>query len=255
VVIDEAFARKFFPKEDPVGKRINLDDGNSQSQLAQIVGVVKHVKQWGLDTDDQEALQAQMYSPFVQLPDPAMVLSASGTDIAVRSRGPAPALFDSISSMMHRMNNEQVVFGAHSMEQIIARSLAARKYSMILLGAFAGLALMLASVGIYGVISYVVGQRTQEIGIRMALGARRIHVLRMVLGQGIRLILVGLATGVAAAMALTQLMASLLFGVTSTDPLTFLSVALLLMLVALAACAVPARRAMGVDPMRALRYE
>lgn len=255
VVIDEAFARKFFPKEDPIGKRINLDDGNGQSQLAQVVGVVKHVKQWGLDTDDKEALQAQMYSPFVQLPDPAMVLSASGTGMAVHSRRAGPALFDSIGNMLHRMNNEQVVFGAQTMEQTIAQSLAARKYSMILLGAFAALALMLASVGLYGVISYVVGQRTFEIGIRMALGARRIHVLRMVLGQGIRLIMVGLATGVAAALALTQLMASLLFGVSSSDPLTFLSVALLLLLVALAACAVPARRAMRVDPIRALRWE
>jgi predicted permease len=255
VVIDEAFARKFFSNADPIGKRINLDDGNEQSQPAQIVGVVRHVKQWGLDKDDKHALQAQMYSPFVQLPDPAMRLSAAGTGMVVRSRVPPSGLVDSIRGALRQMNNEQVVFGAQTMEEAIAESLAARKYSMILLGAFAALALILAAVGIYGVISYAVGQRTQEIGIRMALGARRIHVLGMVLGQGIRLILVGLAAGVAAALALTRLMASLLFGVSPADPLTFLSVAVLLMLVALAACAVPARRAMRVDPMLALRYE
>jgi ABC-type antimicrobial peptide transport system permease subunit len=153
------------------------------------------------------------------------------------------------------MSREQVIFATQTMDELISDSLARQRFSMILLGAFASLALLLASLGIYGVISYVVGQRTQEIGIRMALGARRIHVLRMVLGQGTRLIGLGIAAGLAAALALTRLMTSLLFGVSPSDPLTFFCVAVLLMLVALLACAVPARRATRVDPMLALRYE
>jgi ABC-type antimicrobial peptide transport system permease subunit len=153
------------------------------------------------------------------------------------------------------MNNDQVVFDPRTMQETIAGSLAARRYSMILLGAFAALALFLAGIGIYGVIAYVVGQRTQEIGIRMALGARRIHVLGMILGNGARLIVAGLSAGIVAALALTRLMASLLFGVTATDPMTFLCVAGLLISVALLACLAPARRATKVDPMLALRWE
>jgi ABC-type antimicrobial peptide transport system permease subunit len=153
------------------------------------------------------------------------------------------------------MSREQVIFGTQTMDELISDSLVRQRFSMILLGAFASLALLLASLGIYGVISYVVGQRTQEIGIRMALGARRVHVLRMVLGQGARLIVFGIAAGLVAALALTRLMTALLFGVSPADPLTFFCVAVLLMVVALLACAVPARRATRVDPMLALRYE
>jgi predicted permease len=254
-VVDEVFAEKFFPGKDPLGARINLDDHIGHALPTQIVGIVKHVKQWGLDSDDKQALRAQIYRPFMQLPDQAMALSPSGTSVVMRSRTATPGLFDSIRSVLHRMNSEYVVYGAQIVDETISSSLSARRYSMILLGAFAVLALVLSSVGIYGVISYVVGQRTHEIGIRMALGARRIHVLRLVLGQGSRLIAVGITVGVAAALALTRLMASLLFGVSATDPLTFLCVVALLMMVALLACGVPARRAMRVDPMRALRYE
>jgi predicted permease len=254
-VVDDVFAEKFFPGKDPLAARINLDDHIGHALPTQIVGIVKHVKQWGLDSDDKQALRAQIYRPFMQLPDQAMALSPSGTSVVMRSRTATPGLFDSIRSVLHRMNSEYVVYGAQMVDETISSSLSARRYSMILLGAFAVLALVLSSVGIYGVISYVVGQRTHEIGIRMALGARRIHVLRLVLGQGSRLIAVGITVGVAAALALTRLMANLLFGVSATDPLTFLCVVALLMMVALLACGVPARRAMRVDPMRALRYE
>jgi ABC-type antimicrobial peptide transport system permease subunit len=184
-----------------------------------------------------------------------MALSASGTGIIVRSKTPAPGLFESIRGVFRQMNREQVLFGAQTMEETIAGSLAARRFSMVLLGAFAALALLLASIGIYGVVSYVVGQRTQEIGIRMALGARRIHVLGMILGNGARLIVAGLGAGIVAALALTRLMASLLFGITATDPVTFLCVSVLLIFVALLACLAPARRAIRVDPMMALRCE
>jgi ABC-type antimicrobial peptide transport system permease subunit len=141
------------------------------------------------------------------------------------------------------------------MDDIVAATLAARRFSMILLASFAGLALMLSSIGIYGVISYVVGQRTHEIGLRMALGASRTEVLRMVLSQGAKLAGIGVLLGLAASLALTQLMGSMLYGVSATDPLTFAGVAVILTLVALAACYIPARRAMRVDPMVALRYE
>jgi predicted permease len=256
VVIDESFAAKFFPKQDPIGKRINLargDPGPGNPPI-QIIGVVKHVKQWSLDKDDQ-LLQAQLYRPFMQLPDSGMALAPSSTGMLVRSEKDPIALFDSIRGVLHQMNGEQVAYGAQSMEEIISRSLAAQRYSMILLGGFAALALLLATVGIYGVIAYVVGQRTQEIGIRVALGAQRRDVLRLVLGHGARLILIGLGTGIAAALALTRLMATLLFGVSATDPLTFGCVAGLLAMVALSACYVPAWRATRVDPTMALRAE
>jgi putative ABC transport system permease protein len=162
-----------------------------------------------------------------------------------------PAIRDAIE----KMNGENVMYETKPMEEVVADSLAARRFSMILLGVFAALALLLSSIGIYGVISYVVGQRTHEIGIRMALGAQRSHVLRLMLGEGMKMALMGVAIGVAAALGLTQLMASMLFGVSATDPITFCGVALVLTSVALTACYIPARRAMRVDPMVALRYE
>jgi ABC-type antimicrobial peptide transport system permease subunit len=153
------------------------------------------------------------------------------------------------------MSNQQVIFGAQTMDSLISDSMASRRFSMILLVVFAFLALLLASVGIYGVISYVVSQRGHEIGIRMALGARPGDILRLILSRGGKLAGLGVATGLAAALGLTRLMARLLYGVSATEPLTFAGVAVLLTLVALAACFVPARRAAKVDPMAALRYE
>src|SRR5271170_6600782 len=150
------------------------------------------------------------------------------------------------------MNNQQFLFNVETFDEIISKALAAQRFSIILLGVFAGLALLLASIGIYGVISYVVGQRTHEIGIRLALGAERLHILRLILGRGGILVLAGVAVGLTSALLLTRLMASLLYGVRATDPLTFAGVAVLLTVVALAACYIPARRASKVDPMVAL---
>ncbi len=251
-VVDDVFARKYFAGENPIGRRINLENGSNQ---AEIVGIVGHVKQWGLDSDDTEQLRAQLYLPFMQLPDAAMKTAPSGTTVMVRSDGFVPALFDSLRRANKQMSGEQVIYGAQTMDEIISDSLAARRFSMILFGVFAALGLLLSSVGIYGVISYLVGQRTHEIGIRIALGARRSDVLRLILSHGAKLALLGVVIGLVASLGLTQLMAKMLYGVSATDPLTFVSVVVLLVLVALAACYIPARRAMRVDPMVALRYE
>jgi predicted permease len=259
VVVDEVFARKYFGNEDPLGKRIHLHylDLTGNSTLAQIVGVVGHVNQWGLGSDDTQQLGAQLYVACLEMPDDYItsVPGGGGTFMAVRSKGAIPALLNALRQTNRQINNEQVIYDAETMDSIISGTVATRRFSMILLASFAVLALLLSSVGIYGVTSYLVGQRTHEIGLRMALGASRIDVLRMVLTQGAKLAAIGVAIGLAAALALTQLMASMLFGVSATDPLTFIGVAIILTLVALAACYIPARRAMRVDPMVALRYE
>ena len=252
VLVDDIFVRQYFHNENPVGKRIFLDSlgGNPQ---AEIIGVVGHVKQWGLDTDDTEQLRAQLYFPFMQLPDSEM--GGSGMRVVLRSRTAAPGLVDSIRHSLQQMNSEHVMYEAETMDAIISSSVENRRFSMILLSIFAALALLLSSIGIYGVISYLVGQQTREIGIRIALGAQRRDVLRMVLGRGAKMAIAGVAIGVVAALGLTRLMGRMLYGVTATDPVTFALVALVLMLVALAACYIPARRAMSVDPLEALRYE
>ncbi len=252
IAVDDVFAQKYFPNENPVGKRIHIDRFD---QPAEIVGLVGHVKQWGLDSDDTESLRAQLYIPCMQMPDAFIGLVPSGGQAVVRSTGAVPDLYASIRRANAEMSGEQVLFGAQTMEQVISDSLAPRRFSMILLGTFAGLALLLASIGIYGVISYVVGQRANEIGVRMALGAKSHDILRLVLEDGGKLVLIGIAIGLVAAFGLTRLIKSFLYGVDAADPLTFAAVAVLLSLVALAACYVPARRAARVDPVIALRYE
>jgi predicted permease len=252
-VVDENFARQFFGNENPIGKHINLDD-----QPVTVIGVVGHVMQWGLDNDANFSLHVQIYLPFMQLTDSDVSFQEGlGMDAIIRARGDSASTMSDIQRVLRQMNQQQVVYLSSTMNQLIADSLAARRFSMILLGFFAALALLLASVGMYGVISYLVSQRTQEIGIRMALGADRGHVLRWVLKHGGRLALIGVCAGLAASLGLTQLMArsSMLYGVRAYDPWTLTGVTALLMTVALAACYIPARRAMHIDPMRALRSE
>lgn len=252
IVIDDVLARKYFGDQDPIGKRLNLV---SLGGVAEIVGVVGHVKQWGLDSDDKQSLRAQLYSSYLQAPDEIMKLSSGGTGALVRIDGNKEAAAGAIRKALMEISSEHLMVSVQTMEEIIADTLAARRVSMIMLCVFAALALGLASMGIYGVISYLVGQRTHEIGIRMALGARQSDVLRQILGESMKMTLAGILIGLLAALGLTHLMANLLFGVSATDPLTFAGVGFILVCVALAACLVPARRAMRVDPIVALRYE
>jgi predicted permease len=255
-VIDEVFARQFFHGQDPVGKIIHVSGfGSESADATEIVGVAGHVLQWSLASNAQQTLQAQLYRPCAQMHDDFVVLTSYGTNVIVRSAGNQPGLMDSIRSVSKEINGDQVIYDVQTMDEIISDTIQDQRFSMILLGAFAALALLLASLGIYGVVSYAVGQRTHEIGIRLALGAQQRDVLRLILGGGLRMTLAGVAIGIVAALALTRLMANLLYGVSARDPLTFAAVGLLLTLVALAACYIPARRAMRVDPIVALRYE
>jgi putative ABC transport system permease protein len=251
-VIDDVFAAKYFPDQDPIGRRIHL---NGSDQLTEIVGVVGHVKQWGLDADDTNSLRAEFYVPWMQMPDQYVVGAASGAGMVVRASGTEAGLLDAIRRTSHQMSNQQVIYGMQTMDELIAESLSSQRFSMILLAVFASVALALASVGIYGVISYVVGRRTQEIALRIALGAARADILRLVLRTSSNLAIAGVALGLIGALALTRLMKPLLYGVTATDPLTLAGVSIVVIFVALLASYIPARRAAKVDPMVALRYE
>jgi predicted permease len=252
IVIDENFARKYFPGQDPIGRRIHLAIFNMDPE---IVGVVGHVKHWGLDLEaDRDPLQEQIYSPFLQIPD-AEWSGPPQAGVVLRSAGSPLGMVGAVREAIVKLNSQNVMYEARTMEAIIAESLAARRFSMILLSIFATLALLLSSIGIYGVISCVVGQRTREIGIRIALGAQRSTVLWLILGEGMKMAMIGIVVGIVAAAGLTRLMSQLIYGVSAADPVTFAGVIIVVTTVAFAACYVPARRAMRVDPMVTLRYE
>jgi predicted permease len=247
VVIDEVFARQFFPDADPIGKFINWGAGPLQ-----IVGIVGHVKQWGLD-GDKESLQAQLYEPFKQYGSPSNVTVMLRTEGAAGSNGMAH--FETIRRVIRNQNGQNVIYGQQSMSEVISNSVSTQRFSMTLLNSFALVALLLASIGLYGVISYLVGQRRHELGVRIALGARRNDVLRLVVGHGMKMALAGVGLGLVSAFGLTRLMANMVFGVSTTDPITFIVIPILLAIVALSACFVPAWRATKVDPLVALRHE
>jgi len=252
VVIDSSFARKYFPNENPVGKHLNIGLVDMQPE---IIGVVGHVEHWGLGARGHDSLQAQLYMPAWQLPDKFWSLFANGAGYVVRTSSAPLGAVDSIRRAVGNADNTAAIYGISSMRDIVSNSISTQRLTMLLLGVFAALALTLSAVGIYGVISYLTGQRIHEIGVRMALGASRKDVLRMVLGGGMRTTLIGVGFGIAAAIGLTRLIAQVIYGVGATDPITFAAVAALLIGVALLACYIPARRAMRVDPMVALRYE
>jgi putative ABC transport system permease protein len=243
MVINQTMARQYWPNDGPIGQHVTMKDWGPPL-TGEIVGVVGDVKTNGLD----EAVGPMIYWPHFQFPE-------LFNTIVVRSDGEPSRLLSAVKTAVWAVNKNQAISKIDTMEQVLSESLARRRLYMILLGVFAGAALLLAGVGIYGMASYSVSQRIREMGIRIALGAERGDVLRLVLGQGARAALLGILFGIATAVALTRLMASLLFGVRATDPLTFAEVAVLLALVALVACYIPARRAMRVDPMVALRHE
>jgi predicted permease len=251
-VIDDRFAQLYFPGEDPIGKRVHFAVVDI---TAEVVGVVGHIKQWGLDENANSPVLAQCYFAVAQTPEMFVPLVGSNLPIVMRTQGSPLAQIGSVRRTLNQVNSRSVIYDVETMDQIISGSLSSRRFSMILMGVFAALALLMASVGIYGVISYLTSRRTHEIGIRMALGAEKRDVLRMVVGQGLKLALIGVAIGIAGALALTRFLASLLFGVKPTDPFTFVAVSLILVAVALLACYIPARRATKVDPLEALRYE
>jgi predicted permease len=250
--IDDVFATTFFPHDDPIGRHVHLEQFQVE---AEIVGVVGHVKQWGPAGDARSRIQAQFYYPFMQLPPRLMPLVAKAVAVVLRTEGDPAAVMGSVRRSVEQFDAGVVIYNVATLESVVSNSLGTRRVSMILLSVFAALALVLACGGIYGVVSYLVGLRTHEISVRMAMGAGRRDILRLVLGQGFRMALAGSVGGVAAAIGLTRLMVNQLFGVSAHDPVTFGAVTALLMGVALAACYVPARRAMRVDPIIALRTD
>ncbi|MEK6323110.1 MAG: ABC transporter permease [Acidobacteriota bacterium] len=244
VVINEALARAYWPDEDPIGKRVAFDRTNNAPNWREIVGVVRDVKHSALDASSK----AEMYIPFTQSPSFFMTM-------VVRTTGDPLNLVAAARNEVLAVKADQPISNIHTMEELLSNSIAQRRFNMLLLSIFAGVALVLSAVGIYGVMSYSVAQRTHELGVRMALGAQTSHVVSLVVKQGMTLALAGVGIGLAAAFALTRIMASLLYGVSATDPMTFSVIAVLLASVALLACYLPARRATKVDPMIALRYE
>jgi putative ABC transport system permease protein len=243
MVINEEMARRHWPNENPVGRRVTMKDWGPPL-TGEIVGVVGDVKADGLDS----STRPMIYWPYPQFPG---VFNA----LVIRAEGDPMNIVAAVKSQVWSVDREQPLSGIQPLEDVIAGSVAPRLFNMLLLGIFAALALLLAAVGIYGVISYTVAQRTREIGVRMALGARRADVIKLVVRQGMSLALAGVGAGLAASFALTRLMANLLFGVRPSDPLTFGVIASLLGAVALLACYLPARRATKVDPLVALRSE
>jgi putative ABC transport system permease protein len=213
------------------------------------------VEHCGLGSHEHESLQSQIYLSVWQVPDRFWPLLANGAGYVARTAGAPLGIVAGVREAEAKVDSSAVIYNTRPMQEIVANSIAKQRLAMILLSVFSTLALVLSAVGIYGVISYLTGQRTHEIGIRVALGASAKDVLRMVLGEGLRITLIGIGIGLAAALGLTRLITKIIYGVSASDPLTFFGVALLLTAVALVACYIPARRAMRVDPIIALRYE
>jgi predicted permease len=241
MLVNQTMARKYWPGQSPVGRRVLL---GGTEVWREVVGVVGDVKHWGMD----KPVNAEMYLPEAQTPWGFL-------NLVVRSGSNEAGVAAMLREKMREIDKNQPAPVVRTMEAVMAESNSARRFLMLLLGLFAGVAMTLASVGIYGVMSYMVSQRTHEIGIRMALGAQREDIFRLIVGHGMGLTLAGVVVGLAGAFWLSRFLADQVFGVTPKDPLTLVGVAVLLTGVALAACLVPARRAASVEPMRALRYE
>jgi putative ABC transport system permease protein len=244
-LINSTMAAQLWPNEDPLGKRIKFPGSEKNPQpWRTVVGVVKDVSQYALD----QKPPMQIYVPHAQFP-------TGFSTIVVKTENEPTAMTGAIRHEIQAVDKDQAIFKVTTLEQLMGQSILIRKFFMLLLLVFATLALVLAAVGIYGVMSYVASQRTHEIGIRMALGAQASDVLKLIIGNGMVLAMIGVAAGLAGSFALTRLLAGLLFGVSATDAVTFTLVSLALIAVALFACYIPARRATKVDPLVALRYE
>jgi len=239
-IIDDRFAKRFWPRENPVGKHLWFDP----KKPITIAGVVGTVKQYGLDDEGKIVV----YFPHTQSPNNNMFL-------AVRTTVDPASLSQAVIGQIHAVDPNVMVYQVRTMQELLYDSLARQRFSTSMLGAFALFALILAAVGVYGVMSYLVTQSTHDIGIRVALGAQRVSILGMVMGQGMQLAAAGVVAGLIGAAALTRVMSSLLYGVSATDALTTSIVAALLMAIAMIATYIPARRATNVDPMVALREE
>jgi putative ABC transport system permease protein len=250
-MVDEMFVARFFPGADPIGKRLRF--GGDRAPLRTIVGVFKHIKHYGPDEEGR----VEIFTPYQQVPAESFAASNRGLWLAVKTKGVGDptSLAPAIRNEVLQIDKDQPISNVGTMEEIVAAEVAPQKFLTWLLAVFAATAMLLAAIGIYGVMAYSVTQRTHEIGIRMALGAGRGDVLRMVISQGMKLAFIGVACGLVGAFLLTRSMSSLLYGVSATDPLTYAGVAALLSAVALLACLIPARKATKVDPMIALRYE
>jgi putative ABC transport system permease protein len=243
-IVDERLAREYWPGGSALGKRIRFGPPESNEPWHTIVGVAGAVRHERLDRETRQSI----YVPYLQIPDRDMT-------VTVRTTGNPLGLAGAVRQQVLALDKDQPVTNVMTMEEVISRSVWLQRFYAMLFGIFAAVALILAAVGIYGVMSYAITQRTHEIGIRMALGAGRRNILKLALGQGMRLALTGVAFGLSAAYGLTRLMSGLLFNVSATDLGTFVSLALLLIGVTLLACYIPARRATKVDPLVALRYE
>jgi predicted permease len=258
MVVDQSFAERYFPGQDPVGKHVHfIQESSGGPRTDEIVGVVGHIKQFGLQPDRTNNVEAQYYEPFQQTPDSIMRRVGSGIPAYVRVADgvDSESVFPSIRRSLTQLDSQMVVDDIQSMQRLVADSIGRQRFAMLLFSIFAAGALLLASLGIYGVLSYVVGQRIREVGIRMALGAQKWDVMLAVLRDGAGMTLPGIGAGLAVACVMTRLMSAILFGVTPTDFITFASVPLVLCVVALFACYLPARRAAKLDPMQALRAE
>jgi putative ABC transport system permease protein len=245
VIVSETMARRFWPGEEAIGKRLAARRVRSDADWIQVIGIVKDVRQFELNAEPRP----QMYITYRQ---PAFF---AAEDLVVKTDVDPASMAAAVRKAVWEIDKDQPISNIKTMEEILADSIARQRFSMLLLGVFAGVALLLAAVGIYGVMSYSVAQRTHEIGIRMALGAQTGAVLKLAVGYGLKLVVAGVLIGLVAAFALTRLMSSLLFGITPTDPATFALISLLLVGVAAVASYIPARRATKVDPLIALRYE
>jgi putative ABC transport system permease protein len=246
VVIDEEFARRHWPNEEAVGKRIRLGGGSDpKAPLLEVIGVVGRVK---MESLNQNSDRVQGYFSYGELPQ-------SGMTVLVKASSDPTQLVSSARQVVGQIDPDQPIYSVRTMNEIRAESVAGERLNLTLLSLFAGIALVLAIVGIYGVMSYSVTQRTHEIGIRMAIGAQQSDVFKMILGHGMKLALIGIGIGLVGAYALTRLMETMIFGVKATDATTFASIAVLLAVVALLACYLPGRRATKVQPTVSLRYE